>query len=331
MIVLGIETSCDETSVGLLELNRSKKKILSNITVSQLIHSRFGGVVPEIAARTHIKNIVPITKIAMQVANKSFKDIDLIAGTNGPGLLGALLVGLSFAKALAIGCRKPFIGVNHLEGHIFSINLDHPMIKYPHLTLIISGGHTELILVKRKFDYNILGSTLDDACGEAIDKVAKMLGFPYPGGPYIEEQAEQGNEQAVDLPIPKVKEYDFSFSGLKTAVLYYLKRHPGYRKKDLCARFQKVIVDFLLEKVIKATNEFKCQRLGIAGGVSANRYLRARMTKELGRLGIEVFVPSISLSTDNAAMVAYCGYERYLRFGPSLLNLAAFARFEGFD
>jgi len=330
MIVLGIETSCDETSAGLLQVTRKHKEILSNITASQLAHSKFGGVVPEIAARAHIRLVVPITKLALEVSKKSFGDIDLVAATRGPGLLGALLVGLSFAKALSLACRCPFIGVNHLEGHLLSINLDHPDLGYPYLSLIISGGHTELILVRKKFDYQILGSTLDDACGEAFDKVAKMLKLPYPGGPYVEQLALQGEDEAVGLPVPKVDGYNFSFSGLKTAVLYYVKKHPRYRKRDVCARFQKVVVDLLVQKVTKAAVEFSCRRLGIAGGVSANRYLTERMTRELGRLGIEVVVPSIGLSTDNAAMIAYCGYERFLKFGPSSLNLPAFARFEGF-
>ncbi len=329
MIVLGIETSCDETSVGVLEVVRGQPRILSNITTSQLAHTHFGGVVPEIAARTHIKLIVPINRLALQVAEKSFNEIDLIAVTNGPGLLGALLVGLSYAKALSIGARIPFIGVNHIEGHIFSLNLNYPKMDYPYLILIISGGHTELILVKKPFEYLILGSTLDDACGEAFDKVAKMLGLPYPGGPYIEELAKEGNGEAVNLPVPRVKDYDFSFSGLKTAVLYYIRRHRHYKKRDVCARFQKVVVDFLIEKAIRAVREFNCYRLGIAGGVSANHYLRERMTEELRRYGVEVLVPKIELSTDNAAMIAYCGYERFKRFGPSPLNLPAFARFEG--
>lgn len=330
MIVLGIETSCDETSAGLLHVTRNQKKVLANIAASQLAHSRFGGVVPEIAARAHIQLVVPITKLALEVAKKTFRDIDLVAVTRGPGLLGALLVGLSFAKAMSLACRIPFIGVNHLEGHLLSINLDHPDLEYPYLSLIISGGHTELTLVRKKFGYRILGSTLDDACGEAFDKVAKMLNLPYPGGPYVEQLARQGREEAVGLPVPRVAGYDFSFSGLKTAVLHYIKQHRRYRKPDVCARFQRVVADHLLEKATRAALKFKCRSLGLTGGVSANQYLRERMTRELGRLGIKVLVPSLGLSTDNAAMVAYAGYERFQKFGASPLNLPAFARFEGF-
>lgn len=331
MIILGVETSCDETSIGILEKRGRSHNILANIVASQLAHSRYGGVVPEIAARTHVQLVVPITQLALQVAKKSFEDLDLVAVTNGPGLMGALLVGLSYAKALAIGCRIPLVGVNHIEGHIFSILLDHPAIKYPFLSLIVSGGHTELIFVKSKLAYEILGSTLDDACGEAFDKVARMLGLPYPGGPYVENLAQSGDAEAVNLPIPRIKDFDFSFSGLKTAVLYYVKKHPHTPKKNICANFQKVVVDFLIQKAAKAVRQYRCQRLGIAGGVSANRYLRDRMQKELTAIGTEIFLPSLSLSTDNAAMIAACGYEKYKKFGPSPLNLPAFARFVGFD
>ncbi len=331
MIVLGLETSCDETAASILSCNRSKIQILSNIVASQLIHSRFGGVVPEIAARTHMRLIVPISKLALRVAKKSLNDIDLIAVTYGPGLLGSLLVGLSFAKGLVVGHRIPFIGINHIEGHIFSILLDHPGVRYPYLALIISGGHTELILVHKKFHYQILGSTLDDACGEAFDKVAKMLSLPYPGGPHVERLARQGNEKVIPLPMPKIKDYDFSFSGLKTAVLYYLRNNPKANKKDICAKFQKIVTDFLIQKTLKASMEFKCKRLGIAGGVSANGYLRARLKKELGEKGLKVYIPSLPLSTDNAAMIAICGYERILKFPPSSLTLPVFARFEGFN
>ncbi|MEO0115119.1 MAG: tRNA (adenosine(37)-N6)-threonylcarbamoyltransferase complex transferase subunit TsaD [candidate division WOR-3 bacterium] len=321
-ICLGIETSCDETSVSVVA---DGKEILSNIVSSQSIHSIYGGVVPELAARAHLPLIVPITETALAVAKVDYKDLNLIAATYAPGLIGALLVGFSFAKALALGLSIPFVAVNHLEGHIFAVLLEYPNIEFPFISLIISGGHTELILVKDHCDYTILGTTLDDACGEAFDKVAKMLGLPYPGGHFIERLAEKGN-RTIKFPIPQIENYDFSFSGLKTAVLYYLRDTQDPKKEDIACSFQEVVFDFLLNKIEKAVVATGIRRVAISGGVAVNKRLRERVKTFADKNQITCFLPKSELCTDNAAMIAAAGYSRYQHFGASPLTTPALAR-----
>ncbi len=296
MIVLGIDTSCDDTSAACLE----DKKILSNVVLSQVLHSKYGGVIPELAARDHIKNINSIVERA--VNGIGLHNINGIGVTYGPGLIGSLLVGLSFAKSLSYALKIPFYGVNHLEAHIFSLFIDQE-IKIPFIALIVSGGHTELILVKEKGKYELIGTTLDDAAGEAFDKVARMLGYSYPGGPTIQELADSGNSEAINFPRAKVPGYDFSFSGLKTAVLYHLKSQKSkVKSEDIAASFQEAVCDSLIDKVIKASREFKISRIGVAGGVAANTRLR----KKLNHTEVEAYFPRPEFCTDNAAMVALC-------------------------
>jgi N6-L-threonylcarbamoyladenine synthase len=319
---MGIETSCDETAVGVCRDNT----ILANVVSSQVVHSRFGGVVPELAARNHIKVIVPITKLALQICRQDLKHIDLFAVTYGPGLIGALLVGLSFAKSLAISLNKPFVGVNHLEGHLYALQTSGAAIEYPMLMLLVSGGHTEIVEVQRPFAYRTVGKTLDDACGEAFDKVAKIMGLPYPGGPYIEKYALEGNIKAVKLPIPKPKLFNFSYAGLKTAVLYHTREHPHYKKEDVAAAFQEAALEHLVQVVDLAINELPVKSLGVVGGVSANSQLREKCTQLAGRHGIRLLIPDIQQCTDNGAMIALAGTERIKKFGPSPLHLDAIAR-----
>lgn len=324
-LFLGIETSCDETCASVVLRKQVKNIILSNVVSSQYIHSKYGGVIPELASRAHIQLIVPITKTALEIAKIDYKDLDGIAVTYAPGLVGALLVGLSYAKALSMSLGKPVVGVNHLEGHIFSLFLSYPELEPPFLALIISGGHTELILINGRCDYESLGSTIDDACGEAYDKVARMLGLPYPGGAYIEKLARNGN-RTIKFPIPQMPDYDFSFSGLKTAVLYYLKDAKNPKYEDIACSFQEVVVDFLLKKIQRASDNYKIRQIGISGGVAINNRIRERFY-EYGKINnLKFYFPSPFLCTDNAAMIAAAGIERFRRFGPSLLSLTAEAR-----
>ncbi len=298
MTVLGIDTSCDDTSAACLK----DKKILANVVLSQVLHSKYGGVIPELAARDHIKNIVDIVEQA--IAGIGLHNIDGIGVTYGPGLIGSLLVGLSFAKSLSYALKIPFYGVNHLEAHIFSLFIDQE-IKIPFIALIVSGGHTELILVKEKGKYELIGTTLDDAAGEAFDKVARMLGYSYPGGPIIQELAASGNPEAINFPRAEVPGYDFSFSGLKTAVLYHLKSQKSKVKSqhpDIAASFQEAVCDSLIDKVLKASKEFEISRIGVAGGVAAN----SRLREKLNHTEVEAYFPRPEFCTDNAAMVALC-------------------------
>lgn len=322
MITLGIETSCDETAVGVCD----NGVIRSNIVSSQVVHSRFGGVVPELAARNHIKVIVPIAKLALDIGKCELNQIDLIAATYGPGLIGALLVGLSFGKSLAISLNKPFIGVNHLEGHLYALTTTGIAIKYPMLMLLVSGGHTEIVMVTEPFNYYTIGKTLDDACGEAFDKVAKLMGLPYPGGPYIEKYAFQGNVQAVSFPVPQPKLFNFSYAGLKTAVLYHTKEHTEYRKEDVAAAFQEAALGHLIQVVEQAVTKYAIKCLGVAGGVSSNKRLREKCRQLAEQQNIQLLIPDLQQCTDNGAMIALAGAERYKRFGPSPLSLDAVAR-----
>jgi N6-L-threonylcarbamoyladenine synthase len=319
MLILGLETSCDETSAAVV---RDGRQILSNVILSQAVHSAFGGVVPEIASRAHVKTIIPIYHEALTKAKVTLDDIELIAATMGPGLVGPLLVGLSFAKGLAFARRIPFVPVNHIEGHIAANLLEHPELDGHHLTLIVSGGHTMLVEVKRFGDYEILGQTQDDAAGEAFDKVAKLLGLGYPGGAELDRLAQQGDPNYVRFPRAVFKEpgYRFSYSGLKTAVALYLqkldKKDYEDHKADIAASFQEAAVAVLVDKTVRAADERNITDITISGGVAANSRLRAWLTERLAEQGRRLFYPSPELCTDNAAMIAAAGYYRFQKDGP---------------
>lgn len=315
MNVLAIETSCDETSVAVLKDGRA---VLSNIISSQIdIHKKFGGVVPEIASRKHIESINNILQEALDTAGMGFSDIDLIAVTQGPGLVGALLVGLSTAKALAYGLDIPIIGVNHIEGHICANYIQHKDLKPPFTCLIVSGGHTYLIHVNDYVDYELVGRTRDDAAGEAFDKVARAIGLPYPGGPQIDRLAKIGNKDAIHFPRVIIDErtYDFSFSGLKTAVLNHInqvkQRNEEIVIEDLAASFQAAVLDVLVDKSFRLAKERNSDKLVIAGGVAANEGLRMSLEERGKKEGVEIFYPSRVLCTDNAAMIGSAGYFNY--------------------
>jgi len=317
MIVLGIETSCDETAAAVV---RNGKKILSSVISSQIeLHRPYGGVVPELASREHLKKIEPIVQQAIDRAKINLDEIDAIAVTQGPGLIGSLIVGVCFAKGLAFSLNKPFIGVNHIEGHIFSVVFDNPPIEYPALALVVSGGHTNLFFIPEQGKYKVVARTRDDAAGEAFDKVAKMLGLGYPGGPIIEKLAFEGDPENVKFPTPKISDGkpDFSFSGLKTAVARYIKE-KGIKPvvsnqeipkqiKDVCAGFQATVVRSLVEPMRKLSFELKPKTLIVAGGVACNTLLRTESAKFAEKIGIPVYFPSRHLSTDNAAMIAAAG------------------------
>jgi N6-L-threonylcarbamoyladenine synthase len=311
-LVLAIETSCDETAVAVL---RAPRDILASEVASQIdLHKRYGGVVPEVASRNHLPRIRPLIETALHRSGSSLTDIDCVAATRGPGLLTALLVGYSAAKGLAIGLRKPFIGINHLEGHLLSPLLPGVDQAFPSIGLIVSGGHTLLVRSTGVGAYHLLGRTLDDAAGEAFDKVAKLLDLPYPGGPEIDRLARQGNPKKFDLPrsMAKSGDFNFSFSGLKTAVRYLLPKLEGDFHADLCASFQEAVVDVLVQKAIRAAERSGVQLVTVSGGVSANSRLRSKMLEATTSAGLDLKLASPSLSTDNAAMIAYAALERFL-------------------
>jgi N6-L-threonylcarbamoyladenine synthase len=342
-LILGIETSCDDTAAAVVADGNA---ILSNIVASQVdLHAQYGGIFPEVASRAHIESIYPVVEQALQQANVTLSDLDAIAVTRGPGLAGSLVVGVNMAKGLALGCNLPLVAVNHLEGHVYSLWLADPQyrfepgqppvsstsnasvpIDFPVVVLIVSGGNTELFLMTDHHQYRQLGGTLDDAAGEAFDKVGRLLGLPYPGGPAIQKAAAGGNPTAFDFPRAYLRgdqgeqSYDFSFSGLKTAVLRTLQAlHPPYRiddqlppdlpVADLAASFQAAVVDVLVEKTVRAAREFGAKEVFVSGGVSANAALRATMVE---RAGLPVRVPPLFLCTDNAAMIATAGYFRLM-------------------
>ncbi len=321
---LGIETSCDETAASVV---KDRTIVLSNIVSSQLIHSQYGGVVPELAARAHARLIVPVILAALESAGINWSQISCIAATHSPGLLGALLTGLPFAKALSYSLDIPFVGVNHLEGHIFALRLEHPNLSPPFLAAILSGGHTELLVVEEWCSYRELGSTLDDACGEAFDKVAKLLGLGYPGGASLENLARKG-KPGIPFPVPLQDSgsLDFSFSGLKTAVLYYLQDHPKARPEDVAASFQESAITAVTNRIVRAVKTTGLHTVGVTGGVAANRRLRDRLKLLAEKHDFRLLVPCPEYCTDNAAMIAAAGIERLDRFGPSPLNLPALAR-----
>ena len=313
--ILAIESSCDETAAAVVENGR---KVLSNIISSQIaIHTIYGGVVPEIASRKHLENIDGVIRLAMQEAACKWKDIDAIAVTFGPGLVGALLVGVAEAKALAYALDKPLIGVDHMEGHIAANYISNVDWEPPFLCLVVSGGHTHLAVVEDYGVNRILGQTRDDAAGEAFDKVARAIGLGYPGGPKIQKAAEQGNPEAIHFPRPCIDEdgYDFSFSGLKSAVLNYLnqqemKKEP-IRQADVAASFQQAVVDVLTAKTMQAAKQYQIRKIAVAGGVSANAGLRRAMTEVCQERGFELSIPKLVLCTDNAAMIGSAAYTLY--------------------
>ena len=314
-VILGIESSCDDTSASIC----IDGKILSNIIANQLVHQNYGGVVPELASRVHQQNIVPAVQEAISKAKIHKNDIDAVAFTRGPGLLGSLLVGTSFAKAFALANKLPLIEVNHMQAHILAHFIDAKPA-FPFLCLTVSGGHTQIVLVKDYFDMEIIGQTTDDAAGEAFDKTAKILGLPYPGGPLIDKFAKEGNPNAFKFPEPQIPALDFSFSGLKTSILYFVrdqvKADPdfiGNNMNDICASVQNRIVTILLNKLKKAAAEYKINRVAIAGGVSANSGLRDGLNNTAAELGWEVFIPQFQYCTDNAGMIAIAGYHKYLK------------------
>ena len=316
IITLGIESSCDETSIAVLEGGRN---LLANVISTQIpIHQKFGGVVPEIASRKHIVNIMPVLETALQEAGIALEDVDQIAVTYGPGLVGALLVGVTAAKTLAFALDKPLIGVNHLEGHIFANLLSHPELEPPFMALVVSGGHTSLVEVKGYNQFDLMGQTRDDAAGEAFDKVARVMGLPYPGGPQIDKLAKLGNPEAIDFPkaLAEKGNYEFSFSGLKSAVLNYLnsakQKGETIVKEDVAASFQKSVVDILVYKAMQAAKECKLNKLVLAGGVAANSSLEGKLREATEAAGIEFYYPSKILCTDNAAMIACRGYYQSL-------------------
>lgn len=315
MLVLGVESSCDETAVAIV---RDGKEVLSNVVLSQIdIHTKFGGVVPEIASREHVYNVSMVFEEAFKKANLSPEDIDLIAVTKGPGLIGSLLVGLNAAKTLALIYNKPLIGINHLAGHIYANSIEHDM-KFPSIALLVSGGNTELIYMKDHFDFEIIGETLDDAVGEAYDKVARVVGIGYPGGPIVDKLAHLGKDT---YNLPRVTlgndNYNFSFSGLKSAVINLnhnaQQRNEEINVNDLCCSFQEAVTDVLVSKSLKACREYDVKQLIVAGGVSANKGLKEKLNKENSDSNLEICIPSIKYCTDNAVMIACAGYYRYLK------------------
>lgn len=324
--ILAIETSCDETSAAVVV---DGTIIKSNVISSQIkIHQKFGGVVPEVASRKHLENINHVIIGALDQAKCTYQDIDAVAVTYGPGLVGALLVGVAAAKALAYSLNKPLIAVNHLEGHIYANFFAHPDLSFPLLSLVVSGGHSDLVLMKGHGHYQLLGRTRDDAAGEAFDKVARAMGLGYPGGPLIDQLAPQGNPQAVDMPRAYLEagSLDFSFSGLKSAVLNYLnrarQREQEINKADLAASFQQAVVDVLVDKTLAAAAKHQVTTIMLAGGVAANSGLRQQMQHKADLHQVKVIYPQLILCTDNAAMIAGAAYHKYLRqdFAPLTLN-----------
>ncbi|MCX2481134.1 tRNA (adenosine(37)-N6)-threonylcarbamoyltransferase complex transferase subunit TsaD [Pedobacter sp. MC2016-15] len=314
-VILAIESSCDETSVAIC----NNGKITANVIANQTIHQNYGGVVPELASRVHQQNIVPVIQQALIDAKVSKNDINAVAFTRGPGLLGSLLVGVSFAKSFALALGLPLISVNHMHAHILAHFIDDPKPSFPFLCLTVSGGHTQIVLVKDYFDMEIVGQSLDDAAGEAFDKTAKILNLPYPGGPLIDKHAKNGNPLAFKFPEPQIKDLNYSFSGLKTAILYFIRDHekenPNFIQEnldDICASVQHSIVQILLNKLKKAAQQYNIKDVAIAGGVSANTGLRTALEAKAEQLGWKVYVPAFQYCTDNAGMIAIAAHYKYL-------------------
>ena len=334
--ILGIESSCDDTSAAVLRNN----VLLSNVIASQAVHMKYGGVIPELASRAHQQNIIPVVDTALREAGITADELDAIAFTRGPGLLGSLLVGVSFTKGLSIARNIPMVEVNHLQGHILSHFIDLPDRTLPHpdfpfLCLLVSGGHTQIVRVDSPLEMRIIGTTIDDAAGEAFDKCAKVMGLPYPGGPVIDRLAKEGDPKAFRFARPHVEGYDYSFSGLKTSFLYTLRdavaKDPEFierHKADLCASLQTTIVEILLDKLIRASKETGIRDIAIAGGVSANSGLRNGITETGARRGWRTFLPEFMFTTDNAAMIAMAGHYRYRNGEFASLDVSPVARLE---
>ena len=318
-LVLGIETSCDETAASVV---RDGTEILASVVSSQT-HSQHGGVVPEVASRAHLEQLLPVIDETLREAKCRPQNLDAVAATTGPGLVGALLVGASAGKALSLAWDLPFVAVNHLHGHIYAAFLEEPDVAMPLVALLVSGGHTMLVAMRNHGDYKLLGQTRDDAAGEAFDKVARLLGLGYPGGPEIDRLATEGNPVAVRFPRPMLADgYDFSFSGLKTAVANHLKKHPDTSTQDVAASFQAAAVDVLVTKAVRAAENTSTGSLVLAGGVAANSELRRRFAEAADDIGIAHFLPSRSMCTDNAAMIAAAGWQQLRIQGASPLNTA---------
>ncbi len=333
-IILGIESSCDDTSAAVVK----DAYLLSNVIASQQVHKDYGGVVPELASRAHEQNIVPVVSRAIEMAGITPDQIDAIAFTRGPGLLGSLLVGTSFAKTLSIALDKPMVMVNHLQGHIlasFVRQYDKPVNEpsFPYLCLLVSGGNSQIVKVSSPVDYEILGQTIDDAVGEAFDKCSKMMGLGYPGGPIIDRLAKQGDPSRFTFSKPHIPGLDYSFSGVKTSLLYFVRdelaKNPDFmekNKEDICASFQKTLIDILMDKLIKAAKQTGIKEVAIGGGVSANSALRERVTQEGAKRGWKTYLPEFKFTTDNAAMIAIAGYFRFLAGERTPLDVAPVSR-----
>lgn len=326
--ILAIESSCDDTAAAVMR----DGKILSNIIANQAIHAKYGGIVPEVASRQHQENIAIVVDAALQQAGVKLSDLKAVACTTGPGLLGSLTVGLSFAKAMALSLDIPFIAVHHMKAHVLSHFIDEPMPSFPFLNLTVSGGHTQIVLVKSVHDMEVIGNTRDDAAGEAFDKSGKLLGLPYPAGPQIDALARQGNP-VYKFPIPQMDAYDFSFSGLKTAIMYFLrdetKKDPSFIEtnlKNICASIQSTIVDILTRKILAASKEFNIRDIGISGGVAANSGLRKKLNEMAEKENWNVFFPAMQYCTDNAGMIAIAAHYQYDAGQFSSLATAPFVR-----
>lgn len=330
--ILGIESSCDDTSASIIH----NGKVLSNVIANQEVHAKYGGVVPELASRAHQQNIVPVVQQAISQANITKEDLNAIAFTKGPGLMGSLLVGTSFAKSLALGLGIPLIDVNHMQAHILAHFIEEEQSKFPpfpFVCLTISGGHTQIVKISNHFEMEILGETIDDAVGEAFDKSAKILGLPYPGGPLIDKHAQKGNPKAFQFTQPKVGDLDFSFSGLKTQILYFIqknnKENPNFiaeHLNDICASIQYTIIEILMKKLKNAVKHTGIKHIAIAGGVSANSEIRKRLVLAEKHWGWTTYIPKFEYTTDNAAMIAIAGYLKFLDKQYAPISVSAQAR-----
>lgn len=327
--ILAIESSCDDTSAAVI----SNGVVLSNLIATQKVHEQYGGVVPEMASRAHMQNIVPVVDVALKQAGINKKDIHAVAFTQAPGLIGSLLVGAGFAKAYAQALNVPIIAVHHMQAHVLAHFIEEPKPQFPFLCLTVSGGHTQVVLCHDYLDMEVLGETIDDAAGEAFDKVAKMLGLPYPGGPLVDKLAQAGNPNRFVFPVSNMQGYDFSFSGIKTSVLYFLQKEkkidPDFvnnNVNDICASLQYTIIKMLMNKLKKAADELGIKQVGIAGGVSANSGLRKALTDAGAAYGWQVYIPAFQYCTDNAAMIGITGYYKYLKGDFADLSISPTAR-----
>jgi N6-L-threonylcarbamoyladenine synthase len=329
--ILAIESSCDDTSAAVYK----DGSMLSNLVASQKIHEQYGGVVPELASRAHIQNIVPVVDAALKQAGIELETVDAIAFTKAPGLIGSLLVGAQFAKSLALSLGKPLIAVHHMQAHVLANLIEDPKPSFPFICLTVSGGHTQIVVCNSPYDLQVIGETIDDAAGEAFDKSAKLLGLPYPGGPLVDKYAQQGNPERFKFPEPNIEGLNFSFSGLKTSILYFLQQHKEQNEKfvtenlaDICASIQHRIVTILLNKVKKAVNETGIKNVCIAGGVSANSGLRSALQQFGNKHGWQTYIPPFQYCTDNAGMIAITAYYKLLQHEYAPLNVSPTARAE---